>query len=106
MGQRTVELLDCKAHRAFASSLHQIIYSLCFGQIDSTVEECPAGKFTSLGHPRSSSHRHAADTLQEVSAAMALQFRNIFSGKTVWLTKDHRHRAVDARMGLGIEDIA
>src|SRR5580704_15288608 len=100
-----MHLLNCEVHCTLTAGMNQVIDRLGFCEVDATVQKSAPGEFPGFSHAGSHPHRESADMPHQVGTSVTLQFCNVFSGEAVGLAKDYCHRAIDADVRLGVEDI-
>src|SRR5579859_5105744 len=94
------------AQTAFAARGDQIGDRLSLGKVDAAVEKGTAAELAGVGVARAGGHRERDNAADQVDAAMAMKFGNVFTGETLRPRHRDTEGAVDGRAGLGVADFA
>ena len=105
-GQCAGELRQRIRKRGIAARGDDVGDGFGLGQIDAAVEKCAAGEFAGLGKARAGGDGDRDDAADNELAAMALDFGDILAGKACRMRHHECERAIDARAGGGIDDVA
>ena len=95
LAQSTLQMLHRELMCRFVCGVHEVGHGLGLGQVELSIQICPLGELTRLGHSRVTAKTRVENAFEDDGPAVALKLHDILACVAMRAAHHHDERFVD-----------